>query len=93
MIENSRFVDMGIRKKGGFVGEHDRSTGEPIPDHISAKEEDVEQLFNGLIMANDVLQDEQYDAVLAAATIAFGFVFIHPFVDGNKRTALASCLV
>jgi hypothetical protein len=85
VIENSRFVDMGIRKKGGFVGEHDRSTGEPIPDHISAKEEDVEQLFNGLIMANDVLQDEQYDAVLAAATIAFGFVFIHPFVDGNGR--------
>jgi hypothetical protein len=85
VIENSRFLEMGIRKKGGFVGEHDRSTGEPIPDHISAKEEDLEQLLKGLIDTNAVLQDETYDAVLAAATIAFGFVFIHPFVDGNGR--------
>jgi Fic family protein len=30
------------------------------------------------------MQDPTYDAVLAAA-IAFGFVFIHPFVDGNGR--------
>jgi len=85
VIESSRFIDMGLRKKGGFVGEYDRATGEPIPDHISAKEDDVEQLLKGLIATNDVLQDETYDAVLAAATIAFGFVFIHPFVDGNGR--------
>jgi Fic family protein len=85
VIESSRFMEMGLRKKGGFVGEHDRSTGEPLPDHISAKEDDVEQLLKGLIATNDTLQDQTYDAVLAAATIAFGFVFIHPFVDGNGR--------
>jgi hypothetical protein len=85
VIENSRFIDMGLRKKGGFVGEHDRATGEPIPDHISAKEDNVEQLLKGLIATNESLQDFTYDAVLAAATIAFGFVFIHPFVDGNGR--------
>ncbi|WP_456437563.1 Fic family protein [Psychroserpens sp.] len=85
VIENSRFVTMGLRKKGGFVGEHDRATGEPIPNHISAKEDDVEQLLNGLIVTNVALLDQTYDAVLAAATIAFGFVFIHPFVDGNGR--------
>ena len=85
VIEDSRFIEMGLRNKGGFVGEHDRTTGEPIPDHISAKEEDVLQLLKGLIATNEVLQDQTYDAVLAAATIAFGFVFIHPFVDGNGR--------
>ena len=85
VIENSRFIDMGLRKKGGFVGEHDRTTGAPIPDHISAKEDDIEQLLKGLMATNEVLQDDTYDAVLAAATIAFGFVFIHPFVDGNGR--------
>ncbi|WP_158974412.1 Fic family protein [Cellulophaga sp. L1A9] len=85
VIENSRFIAMGLRKKGGFVGEHDRVTGEPIPDHISAKEDTIEQLLNGLIATNEALQDDTYDAVLAAATIAFGFVFIHPFVDGNGR--------
>ena len=85
VIENSRFIEMGIRKKDGFVGEHDRNTGEPIPDHISAREEDVERLLKGLIATNEALQDQTYDAVLAAATIAFGFVFIHPFIDGNGR--------
>jgi hypothetical protein len=85
VIENSRFIAMGFRKKGGFIGAHDRATGEPIPEHISAKEEDVEQLLKGLIATNEALQDPTYDAVLAAATMAFGFVFMHPFVDGNGR--------
>jgi hypothetical protein len=85
VIENTRFTAMGLRKKGGFVGEHDRTTGEPIPDHISAKEDNVLQLLKGLIATNESLQDPTYDAVLAAATIAFGFVFMHPFVDGNGR--------
>ncbi|HAH22663.1 MAG TPA: cell filamentation protein Fic [Prolixibacteraceae bacterium] len=85
VIENDRFLDMGFRKKGGFVGEHDRSTGEPIPEHISAKWQDVEQLTDGLIYANEILLKNSMDAVLAAALIAFGFVFIHPFEDANGR--------
>lgn len=85
VIENARFVNLGLRKEGGFVGEHDRSTGEPIPEHISAKHGDLESLLNGLVHTNTLMQDESYDAVLAAASIAFGFVFIHPFEDGNGR--------
>lgn len=85
VIENSRFVDMGFREKGGFVGEHDRSTGEPIPDHISARPEDVEDLIDGLIYANQLLIKDDIHAVVAAAVVAFGFVFIHPFEDGNGR--------
>ena len=76
---------MGIRKKGGFVGEHDRTTGEPLPEHISAKWQDIESLINGLIGTNNLLTRSEFDAVLAAAIIAFGFVFIHPFEDGNGR--------
>lgn len=85
VIENSRFVDMGFRAKGGFVGEHDRATGEPLPDHISARHEDLEDLIDGLIDANQMLLKEDIPAVVAAAMIAFGFVFIHPFEDGNGR--------
>jgi len=85
VIENSRFVHMGFRIQGGFVGEHDRVTGEPIPDHISAKWQDVQQLTDGLLATNEMLKASDYDPVLAAASIAFGFVFIHPFVDGNGR--------
>jgi Fic family protein len=85
IIENSRFLSMGFRNKGGFVGEHDRLSGEPIPDHISAKWEDLPTLMKGLIETNNKLIDSEIDPVLAAAIIAFGFVFIHPFEDGNGR--------
>ncbi len=85
VIENSRFLEMGFRKEGGFVGEHERITGEPIPEHISAKKEDIEKLIDGLIATYKKLEEDGFDAVLAAAGIAFGFVFIHPYVDGNGR--------
>jgi len=85
VIENARFLDMGFRKKGGFVGEHDRNTGEPFPEHISAKWQDVEILIEGLLGTNEMLLKNKIDAVLVASVIAFGFVFIHPFVDGNGR--------
>ena len=85
VIENSRFIDMGFREKGGFIGEHDRSSGEPLPDHISAKWEDLDQLISGLLKTNEKLLDSNLDAVLTATIIAFGFVFIHPFEDGNGR--------
>jgi len=85
VIENDRFIEMGFRKKGGFVGQHDRITGEPIPAHISARWQDLDNLMEGFITTNNLLLEKDIDAVLAAAIIAFGFVFIHPFEDGNGR--------
>ncbi len=86
VIESKRFTRMGFRTEGGFVGEHDRVTGEPIPDHISARWQDAEYLIEGLVETSHLLEtEENFDAVLAATVIAFGFVFIHPFVDGNGR--------
>ena len=85
VIENERFIQMGLRKTGGFVGEHDRITGEPIPDHISARWQDVEQLVDGMLSTYNLQMKSEFSAVISAAAIAFGFVFIHPFEDGNGR--------
>jgi Fic family protein len=85
VIENDRFVAMGLRKTGGFVGEHDRITGEPVPDHISARWQDVESLVDGMLSTYKLLMQSDMNPVLSAAAIAFGFVFIHPFEDGNGR--------
>ncbi len=85
VIEKSRFIKMGYRTGGGFIGVHDRNTGEPIPEHISARWQDVDPLINGMIDAERQMQDALFHPVLTAAKIAFGFVFIHPFVDGNGR--------
>lgn len=85
VIENDRFVKMGIRSQHGFIGDRDRATQEPIPNHISAKYEDLEQLMAGWLQTQKELVKSRMDPVLVAAKIAFGFVFIHPFVDGNGR--------
>src|SRR5262245_62459600 len=35
VIGDYRFVQLGLRTEGGFVGEHDRDNRMPLPDHIS----------------------------------------------------------
>lgn len=84
VIGDARFVRLGLRIEGGFVGEHDRNIGTPIPDHISARHQDLEKLTNGLT-AFDRMVAPELDPVVAAAVLAFGFVYIHPFEDGNGR--------
>ena len=84
VIGDERFVKLGLRDEGGFVGARDRETRRPIPDHVSARPEDLSSLIKGLI-AFDHTAESQLDPVIAAAVLAFGFVYIHPFEDGNGR--------
>ncbi|MET4702343.1 hypothetical protein ABIE65_005399 [Constrictibacter sp. MBR-5] len=83
VIGDARFVRLGLRQEGGFVGEHDRETRTPLPDHISARAEDLSALMHGLIAFDRTVAE--LDPVIAAAMLAFGFVYIHPFEDGNGR--------
>ena len=84
VIGDGRFVQLGLRTEGGFVGEHDPDTQQPIPDHVSAKPEDLPDLIEGLF-AFDRQAARALDPVLAATSLAFGFVYVHPFEDGNGR--------
>ncbi|MES1991874.1 MAG: Fic family protein [Pseudomonadota bacterium] len=84
VIGDARFVKMGLRREGGFVGEHDRESRAPLPDHISARHEDLPSLVEGMA-AFDRGAAQKLDAVVASAVLAFGFVYVHPFADGNGR--------
>jgi Fic family protein len=84
VIGDARFVRLGLREEGGFVGEHDRDTRLPIPDHISARPDDLPSLIEGMVDF-DRGAASRLDAVIAAAVLSFGFVYIHPFIDGNGR--------
>ncbi|MFC3053221.1 Fic family protein [Kordiimonas pumila] len=83
VIGDQRFIRMGLRAEGGFVGTHDRDTQAPLPDHISARHDNLLSLIDGLVAFDRLAAD--IDPVIAATVLAFGFVYIHPFEDGNGR--------
>jgi hypothetical protein len=85
VIADRRFVILGVRKRGGFIGDHDRTTREPLPEHICARWEDLDSLMRGLVAYENRAKVNKVDAVTTAAALAFGFVYIHPFEDGNGR--------
>lgn len=85
VIGDSRFVNLGLRRDGGFVGEHDRHTRAPIPDHISARAENLQSLIEGIVAYDRRAGHGALDPVIAAAVESFGFVYAHPFEDGNGR--------
>ncbi len=84
VIGDDRFINLGLRTEDGFIGEHDRATGMPLPDHIDAKPNDLPSLMQGLVDF-DRGPAKELDPVLAATILAFGFVYIHPLEDGNGR--------
>jgi hypothetical protein len=85
VIGDTRFVHMGLRTEGGFVGTHDRRTQEPVPVHISARAEDLQSLLGGVVAYDQRVTNAGIDPVAVAAALSFGFVYIHPFEDGNGR--------
>ncbi|MEJ0022805.1 MAG: Fic family protein [Alphaproteobacteria bacterium] len=85
VLADARFVRPGIRKIGGFIGQHDRITRDPLPVHVSARWQDLASLMNGLVAYSHRAKVNKVDAVTTAAALAFGFVYIHPFEDGNGR--------
>jgi hypothetical protein len=81
VIGDARFVRLGLRPQGGFVGTHESERMMPLPDHISARADDLHDLVGGLL----TFSADTLDPVIAAAVLAFGFIYIHPFEDGNGR--------
>jgi hypothetical protein len=90
LIEDRRFVHVGWRPDGVFIGDRDHNH-DPVPEFIGARPEDLPELMARMLEANDRMGADGVDAVLQAAATAFGFVYIHPFQDGNGR--LHRCLV
>jgi Fic/DOC family len=90
LIEDDRFIHVGLRPDGVFLGERDHN-GDPQPEFIGARPQDLNNLVKALFDANDRMSEDGIDAVIQSAATAFGFVYVHPFQDGNGR--LHRCLV
>jgi len=90
LIEDARFITSGLRPDGVFLGERDLN-GDPLPEFIGARPRDLALLVEGMLSANERMKESGVDPVLQAAACAFGFVYIHPYQDGNGR--LHRCLI
>ncbi len=84
LIQDNRFVAKGLRSEGVFLGERNRD-GEPVPEFIGARPQDLPLLMQGLLDSHRIMSGGSVEPVIHAALIAFGFIFMHPFEDGNGR--------
>jgi hypothetical protein len=83
-IVDARFHDADYRQSQNYVGESVAWQRERI-HFVCPKPEDLVDLMDGLTAAHERMKTGGVSAVIQAAVIAYGFVFLHPFEDGNGR--------
>ena len=83
-IVDQRFRDYDYRTCQNYVGETIAWQKERI-HFICPKPEDLADMMEGLITAHKSMDDSDVSPVVHAAVISYGFVFLHPFQDGNGR--------
>jgi Fic/DOC family len=84
-VVDPRFAEASYRIAQNWIGE-DFGYRTRV-DFVPPRPEDVRRLMEGLIALAERLRTlpATIDPVIAATAISFGFVFIHPFMDGNGR--------
>lgn len=83
-IVDPRYAATGLRDFQNFVGETVGFDYEERVHFICPKPEDLPDLMAAW-QAMSARVGREMDPVVAAALVAFGFVFLHPFEDGNGR--------
>ncbi len=83
-IVDPRFKDSDYRENQNYVGQTVAYQKEII-HFICPKPDDLPGLMAGLIESHKRMKAGNVSPVIHAAAIAYGFVFLHPFEDGNGR--------
>jgi Fic family protein len=83
-IVDPRFKESGYRTSQNYVGQSVTWQKE-IVHFISPRPADLPDLMSGWIESHNLMKDGNVSAVVHAAAIAYAFVFLHPFEDGNGR--------
>lgn len=83
-IVDPRFADSDYRVTQNYVGQTAIYQKELI-HYVCPKPEDLPSLMEGLLACHDRMKAGGIPPVIHAAVIAYGFVFLHPFEDGNGR--------
>ena len=83
-IVDPRFREASYRTDQNYVGETVHSGNERI-HYVCPGPELVGSLMSGVIAAHHRMETAGVHPVLHAALVGYGFVFVHPFGDGNGR--------
>ena len=83
-IVDPRFRETDYRSQQNYVGES-VVFGQERVHYVCPKPDQVAELMTGLIAADARLRQAEIHPVMHAAIIGYGFVYIHPFEDGNGR--------
>lgn len=85
-IVDKRFRNSEFRMNQNFIGEMISFRNQRI-HYVCPKPEDLGSLMEGLqdCHANMLEMAGSLPAIVHAAIVAFGFVYLHPFEDGNGR--------
>jgi len=83
-IVDPRFSDSDYRKNQNYIGETVTWQKERI-HFVCPKPDDLTDLMEGLVASHRRMEGGGVSAVVHAAAMAYGFVFLHPFEDGNGR--------
>ncbi len=83
-IVDPRFRDTDYRTKQNYIGQA-ISCRKQIVHYVSPKPDDLPDLMDGLLTSHRTMKKGAVPAIVHAAAISYGFVFMHPFEDGNGR--------
>jgi hypothetical protein len=84
-IVEERFKNQDYRKNQNYVGQS-TSLNNQIIHYVPPKPEDLENLMEGIYASDRRMSGSgELHAVIHAAVVSYGFVFLHPFEDGNGR--------
>lgn len=81
---DDRFASSDFRDDQNFVGQT-VSVGSEAIHFVAPKPQDIHDLMEGMFYAYDRMMSSELHPVIIATAISFGFVFMHPFEDGNGR--------
>jgi hypothetical protein len=83
-IVDPRFRNSDYRTNQNYIGQT-LAYRRQLVHYVCPQPGDLAGLMDGLIRAHREMKQSGLPAVIHAAAVAYGFVFIHPFEDGNGR--------
>jgi Fic family protein len=83
-VMEPRAAESDLRTEQNYVGEQVDVARQRI-HFIPPRPKDIRELMEAWLQCTRRMAESRVDPVVQAAVVSFGFVFLHPFMDGNGR--------